>query len=180
MNVIVDFSARENGNCASLAKYCSDENDSVFAMRELPIHPCANCRYECMSGGCIYRGSDPLYSLFDAMVSAEKVIWLIPMYCGCPASSFFILNERSQDYWMRHEEFYNAFVGKLYMIAVYGSAEESPGYIERLADLFQSGERKPHVLGLERHTYHHTLSDLLTSEPDVLKTVSAFLAPPAS
>lgn len=81
MNIIVSFSGRKDGNCDTIAKYISAKDDLILFMRGISTQPCANCDYECMSGRCKWRG-DGIYSFFEKMSQADRIFFIIPMYCG--------------------------------------------------------------------------------------------------
>ena len=97
MKLMISFSGREDGNCDRIAKYIAKEVDKIIYLRDKNIHSCANCKYECFEGDCVYRDDD-IYGIYDEMCNYDKVIFLVPMYCGNPSSLYFIFNERCQDY----------------------------------------------------------------------------------
>ena len=47
MKLIISFSGRKNGNCDQIAEYIAGESDKIIHLREMGIHPCMNCKYEC-------------------------------------------------------------------------------------------------------------------------------------
>lgn len=138
MNLAVSFSGRKDGNCDRIAKYISGEGDLVLFMREISTQPCADCGYECMSGRCRYR-DDGIYSFFDKISAADRIFYIVPMYCGNPSALYFILNERCQDYFMHHESQYEKILEKLYIIGVYGSSEDSPDFLDSFARQYGFG-----------------------------------------
>lgn len=174
MNIIVSFSGRKNGNCDRIANYISQEDDSIFYMRDISTQPCAQCNYVCFSGVCKYR-DDGIYTLFEKMFTADKVVFLVPMYCGNPSALFFILNERCQDFFMHSEVDYERFIDKLYIIGVYGSRAEQPDFESLLVRNYGFSDPKKHVLGLERHKYGHKINDFLLDEDEVKEQIHHFM-----
>lgn len=55
MNLIITFSARENGNCGHIADFIKGQADKVVHYKDLNTHSCSNCEYECMDNQCKYR-----------------------------------------------------------------------------------------------------------------------------
>lgn len=76
--LFISFSARENGNCDSIAHFLSGEQDAVVYFRDKKYHACAGCDYECFDGRCKYRGDD-VYELFDSMQQYQKIIFIVPI-----------------------------------------------------------------------------------------------------
>lgn len=177
MNVILSFSGRKNGNCDRIAKYISSGDDRILYMREISLQPCADCDYECMSDRCKYH-SDGIYSLFEQFSIADKIFFIVPMYCGNPSSLYFILNERSQDYFMQNETEYENMVEKLYIIGVYGSAEDDPDFLKTFARQYGFADMEKHVLGLERHKYNQKMNQFLLEENDVNLKLDKFIGTP--
>lgn len=149
MKLIISFSGRTNGNCDKIAKYLSSEADRIIYFRDMNIHSCCNCSYECFDGECKYR-SDDIYGLYSDMCKYDKVILIAPMYCSNPASLYFIFHERSQDYFMNNDE-YEEIIKRLYIIGIYGKAESTPDYIPCFEKWFDGSPFKNRVLGIERH-----------------------------
>lgn len=157
-----------------IAKYISSEDDLTLYMREICIQPCADCDYECMSGQCKYH-IDGVYALFEQFSIADKIFFIVPMYCGNPSALYFILNERSQGYFMRNENQYENMVEKLYIIGVYGNAEDYPDFLKTFAGQYGFTDVKKHILGLERHKYHQKINSFLLDEEDVKRKLSEFI-----
>lgn len=174
MNIIVSFSGRRDGNCDRIAKYISSKDDLILFMREISIQPCADCDYECMSGQCKYH-SDGIYSLFERFSKADKIFFIVPMYCGNPSSLYFMLNERSQGYFMQNEDKYENIVEKLYVIGIYGNAEDYPVFLKSFALQYSFTDVEKHILGLERHKYNQKMDNYLLEEDDVKKKLDEFV-----
>lgn len=173
MNIIVSFSGRKDGNCDTIAKYISAKEDLVLFMREISAQPCANCNYECMTGSCKYH-SDGIYAFFEKLAMADKVFFIVPMYCGNPSALYFIMNERCQDYFMQNESQYEKIIERLYIIGVYGSAEEDPDFLNFFARQYPFENAGKHILGLERHKYNQKMKDFLLEEDEVKEKLNAF------
>lgn len=174
MNIIVSFSGRSNGNCDTIAKYISSKDDSVLFMRELSTQPCADCDYECMSAQCKYR-DDGIYTFFEKLSLADKIFFIVPMYCGNPSALYFIMNERCQDYYIQNRSRYEKIVQKLYLIGIYGNADEYPGFLNIFAEQYGFENVKKHILGLERHKYGQKMKDFLLDEPDARAKINVFI-----
>ena len=91
---IISFSGRENGNCDSISEYIASKDDSIIYFRNLNVHECSRCKYECFKGRCKYR-QDDIYNLYESMLSYDKIFFIVPMYCGNPSSLYFKFNEIS-------------------------------------------------------------------------------------
>lgn len=173
MNLIISFSGRENGNCDQIARYIATSGDKIIYFRDLNVHPCCGCSYECFSGACRYRADD-IYSLYSDMRSFSKVILLVPMYCGNPASLYFTFNERCQDFFM-HNDTYDEIIKRLYIIGIYGSAEETPNFIPCLEKWFDGSAYRNRVLGIERHLYRQKLHENVLDVDEVRMKIDRFL-----
>lgn len=174
LNIIVSYSGRKDGNCDTIAKYISSKDDLILFMREISTQPCANCDYECMSDQCRYHG-DGIYSFFEKLSQADKIFYIIPMYCGNPSALYFIMNERCQYWFMQNESQYEKILKKLYVIGVYGNAEDSPDFLNFFSKQYNFENVKEHVLGLERHKYNQKMKDLLLNEDDVKIKLNEFI-----
>ncbi len=158
MKLFVSFSARENGNCAHIIDFVKAPQDKVIYYKDLNTHGCSNCSYECFKTKCRYRDDD-VYSLYSSFGEYEKVILLVPMYCGNPSSLYFSFNERSQDFFMHHEDEYASFAENLFIIGIYGCNEKSPDFMRCFEKWFEGTPYTHHVLGIERHLYQQTIKD---------------------
>lgn len=172
--LLISFSGRRGGNCDQIASYLAAPGDRVVFFRELGGHPCCGCAYECFHGSCPYR-DDGVYDLYGDMLRYDKVVLLVPMYCGAPSSLYFLFRERGQDYFM-HNDTDEAILQRLYLVGVYGSREVSPDFIPCLESWFQDSPWRGRVLGLERHRYGQRLDDRLLDIAAVRARLSAFLA----
>ncbi|MDE5545876.1 MAG: NAD(P)H-dependent oxidoreductase [Anaeroplasmataceae bacterium] len=159
----LSFSARNHGNCESIAKYLMNEKDSYIAFKDLAYHSCSKCEYECFKEECKYR-QDDIYKLLDSFYGYDKIIFLVPMYCGNPSSLYFILSERMQDYFNHNEEKYDSFLKKLFIIGIFGSQKENLYFLPVLSSWFKKEEAYEHVLGIERHLYNQKMNDSILND----------------
>lgn len=173
MNLIISFSGRKDGNCDTLAQYIRSETDTVCYFRELKVHPCCNCSYECFDEQCKYR-SDDIFSLYSQMQQYDKVILIVPMYCGNPCSLYFLFHERSQDYFM-HTDGNVEITKRMYIIGIFGSPQESPDFIPCLSKWFSNTPYRDRVLGIPRHLHGQKLNDSVLDIPNVKEHLQNFL-----
>lgn len=173
MKLIISFSGRKGGNCDDILHFLSEENDTRIYFRELNVHSCSSCGYECFSGICKYR-TDAVYGLFESMPAYEKIFLIVPMYCGNPSSLYFIFNERSQDFFMHNEDLYDAILSRLYIIGVYGDRKRTPGFLDCFERLFEGSGYSGHVLGIERHLYGQKLGDRILDIKEVQQNLLDF------
>lgn len=108
------------------------------------------------------------------MLQYDRVVLLIPMYCGNPASLYFTFNERSQDYFMNNNT-YDEIIKRLYIIGIYGKAEATPDYIPNLEKWFSDTPYHNRVLGIERHLYDQKIKDQILDIEEVKTKISDFL-----
>ena len=173
MKLIISFSGRNNGNCDEIAAYISEEKDAIVYLRELNVHACSDCNYECFCGDCKYR-EDDVYKLYESMFNYDKVVLIVPMYCGNPSSLYFKFNERGQDYFMHNEGCYEDIISKLYIIGVYGDKEKTPDFIPCLEKWFEGTAYKSRVLGIERHKYGQRMEDKILDVEEVRENLKVF------
>ena len=174
MNLIISFSGRENGNCDEISNYVASKDDVIIYFRDLDVHNCSNCNYECFEGTCKYC-QDEMYNLCESMLTFDKIFFVVPMYCGNPSSLYFIFNERCQDYFMHNEECYEEIVSKLYIIGVYGDKNKTPDFIFCFEKWFEGTEFTNHVLGIERHKYGQKIEDKILEIDEVRKRIESFI-----
>ena len=112
---------------------------------------------------------------FESMKGCERVILVVPMYCGNPSSLYFAFLERGQGYF-RSEAAYEEVVRRLYIIGVYGAASETPDFLPCLEKWFADTPYTGRVLGLERHAFGQKMADRLLDVPQVRMLLEAFMA----
>lgn len=172
--LIISFSGRKSGNCDEIATYISTDSDNIVYFRELKVHECNDCNYECFKSHCKYR-EDDVYKLYESMPQFDKVIFVVPMYCGNPSSLYFKFNERGQDYFMHNEGCYEDIISKLYIIGVYGDKEKIPDFIPCFEKWFEGTAYRDHVLGIERHKYGQKMEDKILDVEEVREMLKAFV-----
>ena len=176
MRLYISFSARKDGNSDEIAKYLCKEGDRVVFFRDINVNGCKDCNYECFKGYCKYH-SDGVYDLYDDFKNYEKVVLIVPMYCGNPSSLYFTFNERGQDFFMHNEREYENIIKRLFIIGVYGDWEQSPDFIPCLEKWFSYSKYSNHVLGLERHRYNLKLTDSILAVPELKERIDEFINP---
>ena len=174
MNMIISFSGRENGNCDNISEYIAFKGDSIIYFRNLNIHDCSGCEYECFKGCCKYR-KDDIYNLYESMLNYDKIFLIVPMYCGNPSLLYFKFNERCQDFFMHNEDSYETIISKLYIIGVYGDRKETPDFIPCLAKCFEDIQFNSHVLGIERRRYNQRIADSILDVEEVRNMIDCFI-----
>lgn len=174
MNVVVSFSGRENGNCDSISEYIASKGDSIIHFRNLDVHDCSRCKYECFEGYCKYH-QDDIYSLYMRMLCCDKIFLIVPMYCGNPSSLYFKFIERGQDFFMHNGEQYETIVSKLYIIGIYGDEKKTPDFIPCLGKWFDDTRINNHVLGIERHRYNQKIADNILDIEEVRNMITCFV-----
>ena len=76
---------------------------------------------------------------------------------------------------MQNESHYEKMIEKLYIIGVYGNAEDYPDFLNSFARQYDFGNAEKHILGLERHKYNQKMKDLLLDEYDVKVKLNRFM-----
>ena len=173
MKLVISFSAREKGNCDQIANHITSSNDKIIYLRNMNIHPCMNCNYECFEEKCVYR-EDDIYRIYNEMCNYDKVIFLVPMYGGNPSSLYFIFHERCQDYFM-HNDNYDEIIKRLYIIGIYGSKKDAPDFIPCFEKWFYGSPYTNRVLGIERHLYHQKIADSLLEVEEVKRQIDNWI-----
>lgn len=174
--LFISFSARKNGNCDDIAQFLSSEQDEIVYFRNKNYHMCANCDYECFDQECKYRNDD-IYEIFEKMQQYQKIVFIVPMYCGNPSSLYYVFNERSQDYFTHNEDKYIDLIKKLFIIGIYGDKEKSSDFVPCLEKWFNGSKYTNHVLGIERHKYNLKLKDSVLEIDEVRNVISEFINP---
>lgn len=175
MNLIISFSARANGNCDDILHYLATGEDTEIYFRNVNAHACCDCMYECFTGICKYH-DDEIHNLYKSMLLYDKVILIVPMYCGNPASLYFKFHERCQGYFMLNEEHYEHILSKLYIIGVYGSKNSTPDFLSCFEKWFAGSPYHGRVLGIERHRYGQKMYDKILDVGEVREKLVKFIA----
>ncbi|MCM1350846.1 MAG: helix-turn-helix domain-containing protein [Prevotella sp.] len=167
--IYISFSARNNGNSIDIANYLMDNNDRLISFKDIFYNPCSKCNYECFSSVCKYRYDD-IYELLNCMTKYKKIVFIVPMYSGNSSSLYFILSERMQDYFNHNEEKWDEFISKLHIVAIYGSDEETPYFIE----IFKSVVNEAKILKIERHKYNLKRKDKIIENDKIIVLLKNF------
>ena len=170
-NLYISFSARSNGNSENIIKYMMNDFDTFISFKDLFINPCNKCNYECMTiNKCKYRYDD-IYHLLNNSIMYNKIIFVVPMYCGNPSSLYFTLMERMQDYFNNNEENYTLFVNKLHIIGIYGSNEEAPFFIPLISSILDNIDK---CLPIQRHKYEIKMNDSVIKNKYILSLIDNY------
>lgn len=176
MKLLISFSARKGGNSDKIAEYLALKEDKVVYFRDMNVHSCRNCNYECFSDHCKYHNDD-IYNLYDEMNGYQKIILIVPMYCKNPSSLYFLFHERGQDYFAHNEDKYEVLIKKLFIIGIFGSKEQSPNFLYSFEEWFVSSNYSNHVLGIERHKYNLKLKESVLDIEDIKYLIDEFVNP---
>lgn len=175
MNLIISFSGRDSGNCDQICGYISKKEDKIVYFRDLDVHNCSNCDYECFSKDECKYSSDPIFDLYDSMTFCNKVFLVVPIYCGNPSSLYFVFKERGQGYFCQKPLNYEHIIKRLYVIGVYGNSEDAVNYLSILKDWFKFTMYDNHFLGIERHKYNLKLNESVLSVESICKKLDEFI-----
>ena len=97
--VILNFSGRENGNCASVAGVLKELHNgtNVHDVRVSDkFRPCTGCDYECLRIGGKCPAMDPeVEAIMERVCDSDIAYYVIPNYCGVPCANYYAFNERS-------------------------------------------------------------------------------------
>ncbi len=178
MNLIISFSGRKDGSSDAVAKYIAKEGDKILFFRDLNVSNCKNCDYECFGDFCKYH-HDAIYNLYETMNHCQKVILIVPMYCGNPSSLYFVFNERCQDYFMHNEEKYDNIIKRLFIIGIYGDKEQNPDFLGCFEKWFHGSRYSNHVLGIEKHKYNLKWKNSVLDVEALRACISDFINPTA-
>ena len=170
-NLYISFSARSNGNSENIVKYMMNDNDTFISFKDLFINSCNKCNYECMKvNKCKYRYDD-IYNLLDVSISYNKIVFVVPMYCGNPSSLYFTLMERMQDYFNNNGANYPLFVNKLHIIGIYGSSKETPLFIPLISSILDNIDK---CLPIQRHKYEIKMNDSVIKNKYILSLIDNY------
>ena len=105
---VLNFSARENGNCAAIcryiANYFSRADVRIYNTSEL-ITPCGKCDYSCLkSGEKCPNVSDDYIEMMNRILGSHHVYFIVPNFCGFPCANYFSYNERSVGFFNRDQK----------------------------------------------------------------------------
>ncbi len=115
----VAFSARKEGNCSALSRYCLERlteqgwETEFLAAYEHKLTPCSNCDYECMSEEPSCPISDDVPVIYRKCLEADVVIFAVPDYCGHLSSLYFSFVQRGQSVYKIFPDFNHDFLRKI-------------------------------------------------------------------
>ena len=97
--IILNFSGRKSGNCASVADVLKELHNGTN-VRDVRVsdkfHPCTDCDYECLRIGGKCPALDPeVEAIMQSVCDSDIVYYVIPNYCGVPCANYYAFNERS-------------------------------------------------------------------------------------
>ena len=94
--LVINFSSRDNGNCKVIANYVKDlfSESVVYNFSDLDFTRCGHCGYECFRTATCPK-EDGLSCLNKELLDSNKIVFVVPNYCGFPCSNYFIFNERT-------------------------------------------------------------------------------------
>ena len=96
---ILNFSSRENGNCAKIADFIKNHHsEDAVEILQIDAHfaACGGCDYECLQPGVMCPNVDDRQKqIMDRLLQSDLTYQIIPNYCGFPCANFFTFNERS-------------------------------------------------------------------------------------
>lgn len=96
---ILNFSSRNDGNCAHIAQHIEVRNADTLVYTyviDQRISPCNNCDYECLQPGVKCPNvSQYQEQIMNSILNSDMVYMIVPNYCGFPCANFLAFNERS-------------------------------------------------------------------------------------
>lgn len=130
MNVLlISFSGRKSpGNCENTLNFLWQHlkgkglEVSRIEIKELEIHSCLNCDYQCSEqrGNCPIN--DDVQFVYDQILVSDLVIFAVPTYFSAPPSRYFAWRERSFGVFTSSEQ-YNRFLDLVKGFVVFGKAD---------------------------------------------------------
>ena len=105
---VLNFSARENGNCASVCRYIANQYNSadvrIYNISKW-ITSCEKCDYACLKNEerCPNQSKDYI-KMMDRILGSHYVYFVVPNFCGFPCANYFAYNERSVGYFNQDQK----------------------------------------------------------------------------
>lgn len=169
--IFVSFSGRVGGISDFVANNFKKESDQILFYRNLNIHSCSLCQYECFYNKCPYENDDN-FIFFEMLNKSKEVILIIPMYCSNAPSLFYKFSERSQAYFNKKEENYKNIKSKTKIILIFGSNDEYPSFAKIFYDFVDNQSK---IFLLERHKLNIKRDDKKITDETLLYKISKFL-----
>ena len=161
---ILNFSGRNDGNCAAIAKFVSERhanaNICVYNINE-NVEPCGKCNYECLTPGVSCASVNGIRTIMDEAMNSDIIYYIVPNICGYPSANYFIFNERLVGYFNMDRELtakYKSITKKFIIV----SNTESDAFYNAM----QQQSAEPMILYLKTSKYgkRSTAGDILESE----------------
>jgi len=124
----------------------------MFRLTDHPIEGCGLCAYECFAqGSCIKH--DQVSDLYDMCMSVDKIIFILPVYRGHPASSYFQFTERAEGYFRLDTERYENYRKKINLIVIGNITAGGESALKEVMNDFSDDEYRPSSLLLSSIEY---------------------------
>lgn len=169
--IFVSFSGRAGGISDFVANNFKKEDDQIYFYRNLNIHSCSLCQYECFYNKCSYENDDS-FLFFEVLNKSKEVVFIIPMYCSNAPSLFYKFSERSQAYFNKNEENYKNIKSKTKIILIFGSNDEYPSFSKNFYDFVENQSK---IFMLERHKLNIKQEAEKITDMALLNKISKFL-----
>ncbi len=175
------FSARREGNCLRLTRYCLGEFErrgfetGVLNAYELQINPCSHCNYECFATGeCPIR--DDAETIYRKCESADVLIFAVPTYGGHLSSLYLAFSERVGVFFRRSAESAAKFMRKINLLIIGNlSAGGDMALHEALYDFMDLGFRPEALLFPAREYGRISIDGDLIEVPHVKERLKGFV-----
>ena len=161
---IINFSTRENGNCANIGKFVSnyhEDNAKIFVIGSDQVSPCGGCNYECLTPGAACPKVDAQYrAMMDEICDSDLVYFIVPNFCGYPCASYFAYNERTVGYFQMDRGLMKKYMDIPKRFIVVSNTEGFEAVMR------QQTHEEPKILYLKSGKYkkRSTAGDILDSE----------------
>ena len=173
---ILNFSARQTGNCAAVAEHIHhtfvNTNIHLYLISSI-FTPCNSCNYQCLRSEEICPNlNERQRNVMDQILRSDLVYYIIPNYCGVPCANYYAFNERIVGYFNGNRDLmadYRNVLKRFVMI----SNTESPAF-EAVAKQHTDGEAKVLYLKSSKYAKSSISGDLLVSQ-DAMSDLIAFL-----
>lgn len=177
----ITFSARQEGNCLRLLRYCMDKfkehniESEILNGFDLKITPCSHCDYECFADKeCPI--TDDVPHMYKACKDADILLFAIPTYSGHLSSLYFAFAERSQYIVTDYEEFLKTFLRKVNLIIIGNLSAGGDMALHEALYSFSALEFLPKTLLFSAEEYNRSsIKGDLLEVPDVRKRLDKFV-----
>ena len=175
--VILSFSGRKDGNCASISDYIEQfyirTNVLSYKIDNVSFPSCGGCKYECLKQGAkCPQLTENQRQIMCAVTEADMVYFIVPNYCGYPCANYFAFNERSVGYFNMNRVLMEQYMSVRKRFIIISNTESN--FTEAMQ---QQTNDQPDILYLKSRKYQKQsiAGDLLTSEA-AKADLQAFLA----